>query len=102
MSSAQSEKGEFVNLTLGFGISAPNQDYDLQADGFYIKGEYIYNMKSWFSVRPYVAYINTSLDNENSDENLVAAGFDISSNALMVGGKFRLLAPVPYVALFLS
>ncbi|AGC77283.1 hypothetical protein LX97_01591 [Nonlabens dokdonensis] len=97
---AQSEKGEFVNLSIGFGISAANPDYDLSANGFYAKGEYIYNSRTWLSLRPYVAYINTSLDEENSDPNLVAAGFDVSTNALFLGGKIRLLAPIPYVAPF--
>ena len=50
---SQPQKGEFISANIGFGTNIPYEDYDeLEGIGLYLQGEYVYNLKSWFGLRP--------------------------------------------------
>lgn len=94
--SAQSKKSEFITASIGFGLSAPNDNFKARGTGFYAQGEYIFGLKSWVDIRPYVGLIFTSPS--NIDNNPSLSEYKVTSNALMIGGKARILAPIPYFA----
>ncbi|MGJ8685427.1 MAG: hypothetical protein ACSHWW_12430 [Nonlabens sp.] len=98
----QQEPEEYLSANIGFGYAYPRTDIDISASGFYANAEYAYVSSKWFSFRPYLTYLNASFDEENSNPNLVAAGYEISANALSLGAKFRLTVPIPYVAPFME
>ncbi len=92
---AQPKKGEFINATVGLGLSAPYDNTDIDGTGFYAQGEYVFGLTKWFGLRPYAGVIFTST---NSDNNLSNSEYKVTSNAFLFGGKIRVLAPIPYVA----
>lgn len=98
---AQPKKGEFINVSAGIGLVAPNEEADVTGDGFYAQGEYVWAPRSWFGVRPYAGVIIASGESETVE---VAPGVKeyIKSNAFLIGGKVRIAAPIPYVAPFLE
>ena len=96
--SAQTQKGEFINTSIGIGMVAADDQADITGSGFYAQGEYVYNILSWFGLRPYAGAVFAS---GASDE----PGMDhykVKSNAFLLGGKARITAPIPYVAPFLE
>lgn len=98
-SSEAQRKGNFINATIGYGIStsfdATNPDiYD---GGFYAQGEYVFGFKKWFDVRPYAGFIFTSQSSDNKQQ-----GYKVTTNAFMLGGKARLTAPIPWFAPFVE
>lgn len=99
-STAQPNKGQFIDASIGFGLSYPDEDINIGASGFFIEGEYVYAIKKWFGVRPYLAFVSTKFNEELSDEAL--KDFDISTSAVMLGTKVRLAIPIPYVAPFIE
>ena len=97
---AQNQKGTFIDANIGLGITIPNEDVAVSANGFYAQVEYIWALKKWFSLRPYTGVITTSTDNDELSENLKDA--ELETKAWLLGGKFRLRVPIPYVAPFLE
>lgn len=93
---AQIEKGTFVNVSVGFGISASYEDDDIIGNGFYAQGEYIMGLTTWFSARPYAGVLLTSPDADTTPDNTPA--YKVTTNAFLVGIKGRLIAPIPWVA----
>ncbi len=92
---AQTKKGRFVDVAIGYGISAPFDDVDILGSGFYAQGEYVYGLTTWFQVRPYAGFVLTSADkNEKYDQ----FGYKVTSNAFLLGAKTRISAPIPWVA----
>lgn len=96
--SAQEKKSEFINASLGFGMCAPYDETDLTGSGFYAQGEYVSNLASWFAFRPYAGVLIASGEVDEPSMNK----YKIKSNALLLGAKFRLSAPIPYVAPFIE
>lgn len=96
--SAQEKKSEYINASLGFGLCAPYDETDLTGTGFYAQGEHVSNIASWFALRPYAGVVIASgeFDEPSMKE------YKIKSNAFLLGAKFRLSAPIPYVAPFLE
>ena len=97
---AQTQKGEFINAHIGLGVSASYADIDLQGTGLYAQAEYVWGFRTWFSLRPYIGVIFTDTDQDEISENL--RGFEVSNNAFLFGGKFRIAAPILYVAPYLE
>ncbi|WP_394759186.1 hypothetical protein [Flavobacterium sp.] len=95
---AQEKKSEFINASLGFGMCAPYDETDLTGTGFYAQGEYVCNLASWFAFRPYAGVVIASGDTNE----LGMQEYKIKSNAFLLGTKFRLSAPIPYIAPFLE
>ena len=103
---AQPRKGEFINISVGLGISSSyyNQDYenyeDIDGSGFYAQGEYVLGVTKWIGLRPYAGIILTST---NKDENqLNQHDYKVTSKAFLLGGKVRLCAPIPWIAPFVE
>ena len=98
---AQFIKEKALNAMIGFGISVPNQSAtDIAGNGFFAQGELILKSTSWFEFRPYTGFIYTSSDDE--DLNNVPTDERVETTAFFLGGKFRLRAPIPYVAPYLE
>ncbi|KQC32443.1 hypothetical protein AAU57_03180 [Nonlabens sp. YIK11] len=94
---AQPKEGRFIEGSIGFGLTSPYEEaIDVLGNGFFVQGEYVIAMKSWFGIRPYVGFVTTKTDPESSDD--AALGFKANTTALLLGGKIRLAAPIPYVA----
>lgn len=97
---AQPQTGEFINVSVGLGLSAPTyeDENEIIGNGFYAQGEYVWSPLSWFGVRPYAGIIIASdeLKEEGKPE------YKIKSNAALLGVKVRLVAPIPYVAPFIE
>ncbi|WP_276978778.1 hypothetical protein [Flavobacterium filum] len=56
---AQIIKEKSIEASIGFGYVTVNEEIDLEGTGFYMQGEYVLKLKSWFQVRPYFGLIIT-------------------------------------------
>lgn len=97
---AQLDRGNSINVSVGYGISAPYDDVDIMGTGFYAQGEFVLRLKSWFDVRPYAGFILTSPDSD--DELQEQLGFEVTANSFLAGGKVRVTAPIPWVAPYIE
>ena len=98
--SAQSNKDQFISASIGYGLSVPYDDVDIDGDGFYIQGEYVKNLTNWISLRPYAGLILTKSDENSNEQN--QQEFKVTSNAFLIGGKARVRIPIPWVAPYLE
>lgn len=99
---AQPRTGQFIDVSAGLGIVAPNDDEsDLDGSGFYAQVEYVYSPRTWFGIRPYAGVIIASGETDNLTYIRGSETREsIKSNAFLLGGKIRIAAPIPYVAPF--
>ncbi|WP_219010262.1 outer membrane beta-barrel protein [Aquimarina litoralis] len=93
---SQQQKGTFINASIGLGITTPYDNVDVYGDGIFIQAEYVWAPKRWFSLRPYVGYINTATDEDSLSESFINAR--ASTKAFFLGGKTKLAIPIPWVA----
>ncbi len=95
---AQLIKEKSIDISIGYGLSAPYDDVDITGSGFYLQGEYVLTIAKWIDIRPYAGLILTKAeDNEqNSPE------YKSTANAFLIGGKVRITAPIPWVAPYLE
>jgi hypothetical protein len=96
LAKAQPNPGNFINASIGFGFSAPYDNIDITGSGFYAQGEYVIGLSKWFGIRPYAGLILTAADKNANQQNLT--DYKVTSNAFLIGGKFRACAPIPWVA----
>ncbi len=85
-----------IKASIGLGISAPYEDYDIDGSGFYAQGEYTFKLRKWIDLKPYLGFITTSTSTRSSQN------FKVASTAIMFGGKARFKAPLPWVAPFVE
>ncbi|WP_411766664.1 hypothetical protein [Winogradskyella sp. A3E31] len=98
--SAQFIKQKEINVSAGFGLSAPYEDVDIYGSGFFAQGELVLTAASWVDFRPYAGIIFTSdTDDENST---LDPSFKSTANAFLGGVKSRLRAPIPWVAPYIE
>ena len=100
---AQPRVGEFINASIGYGISAVNNSNDdttANGSGFYAQGEYVMGLTKWFGLRPYAGFVITDASESDIKQNQPL--YMATSKALLVGGKVRLAAPIPYVAPYIE
>lgn len=97
---AQPEKGKFINAALGIGLSSPDDDSEAGGSGFFAQAEYIVGVYKWLGIRPYAGIISTN--RFNPTKNLDMMDYEVTTKAFFMGGKVRVLAPIPYVAPFLE
>lgn len=97
---AQQKTGKYIKASIGYGISVPYDEVDISGSGFYAQGEYVITMSKWFSARPYAGIILTSEDKNENEQNLL--NYKVTSKALLLGGKARICAPIPYFAPYLE
>ncbi len=99
--SAQFIKEKSINAQIGYGITLPyNSIDDVGGEGFFIQGEYVLTVKSWFELKPYFGFITTNSDGEDFNGNPSMEFAE--TTAVFLGGKFRLRAPIPYVAPYIE
>lgn len=100
LTSAQYVQKRSLDIAIGFGLSAPYDDVDVVGSGFYLQGEYVLGLASWIELRPYAGVIFASTNNKNEPPN--GPDYRSDSNGLLLGGKVRLTAPIPWVAPFVE
>lgn len=93
---AQTERGEFINTSIGIGMITPDDETDIIGSGFYAQGEYVYNVLSWFGFRPYAGVVFAS----GESDVVGMEQYEVKQNAFLLGAKARITAPIPYVAPF--
>jgi hypothetical protein len=98
LAKAQPRTGEFIDVSIGFGLSAPYDDSNITGSGFYAQGEYVFGITKWFGIRPYAGLVLTSADKNVDQQNL--PDYKVTSKAFLLGGKARIAAPIPWVAPF--
>ena len=98
---AQSIEEKSVNAIIGYGMSAPyNSSTEIVENGFFIQGEYVLKLASWFDLRPYAGFITTSSNGKDLNNNPTFEKAE--TKALLLGGKVRLRAPIPYIAPYIE
>lgn len=98
---AQPNKGEFINASIGLGMTSPYaEDTNMTSSGFYAQAEYIWSPRSWFGIRPYAGVVITS--GKLIEKTAETPEYEIQTNAALLGAKIRLVAPIPYVAPFIE
>ena len=86
---AQFVKDKFINAQIGYGVSAPFDSEDDIADGgFYLQGEYVMSVASWFELRPYAGLILTSSEGKDLNDN--STDEKATSKAFLIGGKGKI------------
>ncbi|WP_228850499.1 hypothetical protein [Aegicerativicinus sediminis] len=94
---AQFIKEKSINVQVGYGISVPyNSIDDIADDGFFAQGELVLKVKSWVEFRPYTGFILTNSNGKDLDDNPTEE--KAISKAILLGGKVRVRAPIPWVA----
>ena len=89
---AQLIKEKSIDVSIGYGLSAPYDDVDITGSGFYLQGEYVLTFTKWFDLRPYAGLILIKSSKQNTQE------YRSIANAFLIGGKTRITAPIPWVA----
>lgn len=94
---AQFIKETSINAQIGYGLSAPYDSEDnVVNDGFFAQDEIVLEVASWVAFRPYVGVVLTNSDGEDLDGNPTHE--KATTKAVLVGGKARVSAPIPWVA----
>lgn len=97
---AQFIKKKAIDVSAGYGITVPYDEFDAIGTGFYMQGEYVMTLASWIDIRPYAGLIITDINdkdkNKDSHPNYYAPR--ATSKAFLFGGKTRIKAPIPWVA----
>jgi hypothetical protein len=108
ISNAQFIKEKAINVSLGIGYAFPFEDSDVMGSGFYASGEYILKVASWVDFKPYAGLVLTKsrlIEDYNPEDDLNLNPNELkksdlrsTTNALLLGGKIRVKAPIPYFA----
>lgn len=94
--SGQLIKEKSIDISIGYGLSAPFDDVDISSSGFYLQGEYVLTLAKWIDIRPYAGLILTKTNTKDNEQNQPA--YKTTTNAFLIGGKTRITAPIPWVA----
>ncbi|MEM1137538.1 MAG: hypothetical protein AAGI07_16985 [Bacteroidota bacterium] len=98
---AQFVKETSINAQIGYGLSAPYESFDNVVDsGFYFEGELVLEVLSWFEIRPYFGGVFTNSNGKDIDNNPTLEKAE--TKAILLGGKMRVRAPIPYIAPYIE
>lgn len=97
---AQFIKKQSIDVAIGYGLSIPYDDIDITGDGLYLQGEYVLTLAKWIDMRPYTGFILTKSNTEDNQQNEFA--YKSTANAFLIGGKTRVIAPIPWVAPYIE
>lgn len=89
-------KEKAIDVSIGYGLSAPYEEVDYYGSGFYAQGEYVLSLNNWIDIRPYAGMILTKMGER--DPNINPENYTSTANAFLLGGKARLTAPIPWIA----
>lgn len=89
-------KEQSIDVSIGLGLSAPYDDVNIVATGFYLQGEYVLVLTKWIDIRPYAGLILTKSNGKDMNDN--PSIYRSTSKAFLMGGKTRIKAPIPWVA----
>ncbi|WP_369048396.1 hypothetical protein [Tenacibaculum sp. UWU-22] len=94
---AQFIKEKSINAQIGYGISTPFNSVNKIADGgFFAQGELALKAASWIEFIPYAGFVLTNSNGKDLNDN--PTDEKAESKALLLGGKVRVKAPIPWVA----
>jgi len=96
---AISQQNRTVDVLVGLGITAPYEEIDITGHGFYLQGEYVYEISKWVDLRPYAGVILTKAI---IPTNEFLKDYKVSTNAFLFGAKGRLTIPIPWVAPYIE
>ncbi|WP_239021946.1 hypothetical protein [Pontimicrobium aquaticum] len=97
LAEAQFIKEKSINAQIGYGISSPYYSVGEIVDGgLFLQGEYVLRISSWFELKPYAGLILTSSNGKDLNDN--PTDEKAESNALLIGGKIRVRAPIRWAA----
>ena len=90
-----------VSAGLGLAAAAPQNGVHENGTGSggYASVEYVYQRVDWATPRLYTGLL---LSTPQSDCGAGVSPCDVSANIFFLGGKLRLMAPIPYVGPFLE
>ena len=98
---AQFIKEKSISAGIGYGYTFPKESLSPFSNrGFFAQGELVLKSTNWVSFRPYLGLVLNSSDSR--DIYYIPANDRTSTKALMLGGKARLRAPIPYIAPYLE
>jgi hypothetical protein len=96
-------KGQFIkekaiDISIGIGLSYPLDavDDEVFGSGFYAQGEYVLTLAKWIDLRPYAGFILNQANAKQNQQN--KPEYKSTTNAFLLGGKIRVIAPIPKVA----
>ena len=100
----EEESPRALGLSAGIGsVSAQRQngqDVDGRGAGAYAQAQYIFRPAHWFTPRLYVGTVLATPDSGSCGAGVDPC--DVSAKIFFFGGKFRLMAPIPYVGPFIE
>lgn len=98
---AQFIKEKSLNIQIGYGVTVPYNSIGEIADaGFFAQGELVLKAASWIEFRPYVGFISTNSNGKDLNDNPTIEKAE--SRGLLLGGKARVRAPIPWVAPYIE
>jgi hypothetical protein len=99
---ARAEPDRALGMTAGLAVAVPttNGRGNAYGAGGMLMGEYVKWPGNWFSPRAYAGVLLAGPSATSCDVGLSPC--DVSEDLVFVGGKFRLLLPIPYVGPFLE
>lgn len=101
LAKAQFIKEKSINAQIGYGLSTPYNSIDeVVATGILIQGELVLKATSWLEMRPYLGFILTNSNGKDLNDN--PSDEKAESKALLIGGKARVRAPIPWVAPYIE
>jgi len=97
LAEAQFVKKRAINAQIGYGMTSPYYSADDIANGgFFLQTEYVLSLASWIELKPYAGFILTNSNGKDINDDPTDERAE--SKAMLLGGKARLIAPIPYVA----
>ncbi len=96
---SHSQHKQSLDVQIGLGLSYTDEDIDINGQGFYLQGEYVYEVSKWIELRPYAGVVLTKA---RESDKVALKNFRVSTNAFLLGGKVRLSIPIPWVAPYIE
>ena len=69
-----------IDALVGLGITAPSENIDVTGQGFYLQGEYVYEISKLVDLRPYAGLILTKTVEPDLEQY---KDFKVSTNAFL-------------------
>jgi hypothetical protein len=91
-----------LNVSIGYGMCTTldqidqNMEDEIYGTGLYLQCEYNLHLASWVNLIPYGGLIITGVRQDNTYTQKY--DYEVTTKALLLGAKVRLVAPIPYFA----